>query len=58
MPLDRSHYEKRDAMAFEMAEQGDQQARDAILRIIQRDRSEEKRARATRLLEQLDLASG
>ncbi|MDB5401387.1 MAG: hypothetical protein JWQ55_3405 [Rhodopila sp.] len=56
VPLDRSHYERRDAMAFEMAERGDQDARDAILRIIQRDRSEEKRARAEKLLERLDAA--
>ncbi len=54
VPLDRSHYERRDAMAFDMAERGDRAARDAILRIIQRDRSEEKRARAAQLLERLD----
>jgi hypothetical protein len=56
VPLDRSHYERRDAMAFEMAERGDREARDAILRIIQRDRSESKRARAEKLLERLDAA--
>jgi hypothetical protein len=56
VPLDRSHYERRDAMAFEMAERGDRGARDAILRIIQRDRSQEKRARAEKLLERLDAA--
>jgi len=54
VPLDRSYYEKRDAMAFEMAERGDRAARDAILRIIQRDANAEKRARAERLLERLD----
>jgi hypothetical protein len=54
VPLDRSHYERRDAMAFEMAERGDRGARDAILRIIQRDRSAEKRVRAEKLLERLD----
>jgi hypothetical protein len=54
VPLDRSHYERRDAMAFEMAERGDRDARDAILRIIQRDPVEEKRARAETLLERLD----
>ena len=43
VPLDRSHYERRDAMAFEMAEAGDRGARDAILRIIQRDPLPEKR---------------
>ena len=37
VPLDRSHCERRDAMAFEMAEAGDRAARDAILRIVQRD---------------------
>ncbi|MDX2157657.1 MAG: phytanoyl-CoA dioxygenase family protein [Hyphomicrobiaceae bacterium] len=54
VPLDRSHYERRDAQAFEMAERGDKTARDAILRIIQRDRNAEKRARAERLLARLD----
>jgi len=54
VPLDRSHYEKRDAMAFEMAERGDRAARDAILRIIQRDQDAAKRVRAERLLERLD----
>jgi ectoine hydroxylase-related dioxygenase (phytanoyl-CoA dioxygenase family) len=56
VPLDRSHYNRRDAMAFEMAERGEREARDAILRIIQRDRSKEKRARAEKLLERLDAA--
>jgi len=56
VPLDRSHYERRDAMAFEMAERGDRKARDAILRIIQRDRSEAKRARAAELLQRLGAA--
>ncbi|MGE0700965.1 MAG: phytanoyl-CoA dioxygenase family protein [Hyphomicrobiaceae bacterium] len=54
VPLDRSHYERRDAQAFAMAERGDKTARDAILRIIQRDRSAEKRARAEQLLAGLD----
>ncbi|HEY4041093.1 MAG TPA: phytanoyl-CoA dioxygenase family protein [Rhodopila sp.] len=54
VPLDRSHYERRDALAFEMAERGEREARDALLRIIQRDRSEAKRARAEKLLERLD----
>lgn len=54
VPLDRSHYERRDAMAFAMAEAGDQGARDAILRIIQRDPMPEKRARAEHLLARLD----
>lgn len=54
VPLDRSYYERRDAMAFEMAEAGDRAARDAILRIIQRDPVAEKRERAERLLVRLD----
>ena len=54
VPLDRSHYERRDAMAFEMAEAGDRGARDAILRIIQRDPLPEKRERAEKLLARLD----
>ncbi len=54
VPLDRSHYERRDAMAFAMAEAGDRSARDAILRIIQRDPVPEKRSRAERLLARLD----
>jgi len=33
-------------MAFEMAERGDREAKDAILQIFQWDRREEKRARA------------
>ena len=43
-------------MVFEMAERGEREARDAILRIIQRDRSKEKRARAEKLLERLGAA--
>jgi hypothetical protein len=54
VPLDRSHYDRRDAMAFEMAERGDRAARDAILRIAQRDRDAAKRTRAERLLERLE----
>ena len=54
VPLDRSHYDRRDAMALDMAERGDRDARDAILRIAQRDPDATKRARAERLLERLD----
>lgn len=54
VPLDRSHYERRDQMAFEMAERGDRAARDALLRIVQRDRNPEKRARAEKLVQRLD----
>lgn len=54
IPLDRSYYERRDAQAFEMAERGDRASRDAILRIVQRDKSPEKRAKAEKLLARLD----
>ena len=54
VPLDRSYYERRDQMAFEMAEGGDVTARDTLLRIVQRDPNEEKRQRAETLLRRLD----
>lgn len=53
VPLDRSYYERRDRMAFDMAESGDVTARDALLRIVQRDPDEEKRRRAEGLLRHL-----
>ena len=56
VPLNRSYCERRDAQAFEMTERGDRNARDAILRIIQRDCNVTKRARAEKLLERLDAA--
>ena len=54
VPFDRRYYERRDRMAFAMAERGDLTARDALLRIVQRDPDEEKRRRAERLLLALD----
>ncbi|MEM7252718.1 MAG: phytanoyl-CoA dioxygenase family protein [Pseudomonadota bacterium] len=54
VPLDMSYYERRDEMAFAMAENGDLASRDALLRIIQRDASATKRSRASELLAQLD----
>jgi hypothetical protein len=54
VPLDTSYHERRDQMAFEMAERGDLAARDALLRIVQRDADPEKRIRAEQLLTQLD----
>ena len=53
MAFDRSHYERRDRMAFDMAESGDISARDTLLRIVQRDPDEEKRQRAKTLLHHL-----
>ncbi len=55
---DNSYNEKRDAMAFEMGENGDPVARSALQRIVARDADESKRSRAQRLLEKMDLLSG
>jgi hypothetical protein len=54
VPFDTTHYEKRDAIAFDLAERGDLLARDTLLRIVQRDRDAGKRERASRLLARLD----
>lgn len=54
VPFDTSHYEKRDAIAFERAEAGDMLARDTLLRIVQRDASAAKRERAQALLDSLE----
>ena len=55
-PYDRQYYDKRDAIAFELAERGDRLARDTLLRIVQRDPDAAKRDRASRLLVALDQA--
>ena len=47
--FDRSYYERRDRMAFAMAEAGDTTAQASLLRIAQRDPDPAKRARAERL---------
>lgn len=52
--FDTSYYERRDSMAFDMGERGDPRARDALLRIVQRDANPEKRTRAERLVRMLD----
>ncbi len=54
IPFDDSYYQRRDRMAFDMAEHGDLNARDALLRIIQRDSDPGKRARAEGLVQALD----
>ena len=56
MPFDRQYYERRDAIAFELAERGDTLARDTLLRVVQRDPDDAKRARAEALLSRLDAA--
>ncbi|MGI9332984.1 MAG: phytanoyl-CoA dioxygenase family protein, partial [Gammaproteobacteria bacterium] len=57
VPFETSYYERRDAMAFEMGEHGDVTARDALLRIVQRDANSAKRTRAERLLARLEVAA-
>ena len=57
VPFDRSHYEKRDAIAFDLAARGDGLARDSLLRIIQRDPDAAKRERAQAALARLETES-
>ena len=54
VPQDLSYWEIRDQEAFEMAKGGDMDARDALLRIIQRDKNPDKRKKAQDLLIGLD----
>lgn len=54
--FDRRYYERRDVIAFEMAERGDRTARASLLRIVQRDTDAAKRERAAALLAALDTA--
>ncbi|MBM3491230.1 MAG: phytanoyl-CoA dioxygenase family protein [Alphaproteobacteria bacterium] len=56
VPYDTSYYEKRDAIAYAMAERGEWAARDTLLRIVQRDQNPAKRERASRLLVALQAA--
>lgn len=57
VPLDLSYYETRDQMAFAMAENGEIESRDTLLRIVQRDLNPEKIRKAQALLVQLDSLS-
>ena len=52
--FDYQYYDRRDDIAFAMAERGDDTARAALLRIVQRDPREDKRTRATAMLDLLD----
>ena len=52
--FDTQYYERRDVIAFEMAERGDRAARASLLRIVQRDKDPAKRDRAAALLTALD----
>ena len=58
VPLDRQYYDRRDRMAFDMAAGGDPAARDALLRIVQRDPDEAKRRRAEEALIALAAMTG
>ena len=55
VPYDRQYYDRRDALAFELAEKGDRIARDTLLRIVQRDHDPAKRDRAAKLLASLEV---
>jgi hypothetical protein len=54
VPYDRQYYDRRDVLAFDLAEKGDRLARDTLLRIVQRDPDAAKRERAAALLSRLD----
>jgi hypothetical protein len=56
-PYDMQYYERRDALAFELAGRGDRLATAVLLRIVQRDPSAAKRERASALLAALEAAS-
>ena len=51
---DNTYYNRRDELAFEMAEEGDETARSTLQRIVARDANPSKRQRAEELLEELD----
>ncbi len=51
---DPRYYERRDQMAFEMAETGDRRARSTLQRIVSRDSDPAKRQRAEECLARLD----
>jgi hypothetical protein len=52
-PFNPIWFDKRDALGFELGEAGDARARSVLQRIVARDASAEKRARAQRLLDAL-----
>lgn len=56
VPFDRRYYDRRDEMAFAMAEAGDETARAALMRIVQRDPRPDKVQRANDMLVALDAA--
>ena len=52
-PFDPLWFDRRDALGFEFGEAGDPRARSVLQRIVARDASAEKRARAQTLLDAL-----
>jgi hypothetical protein len=52
-PFDPQWFDKRDALGFELGEAGDPCAKSVLQRIVARDASLEKRARAQKLLDAL-----
>jgi len=53
-PFDRTWFDRRDALGFELGEAGDPRARSVLQRIVARDADPRKRERAARLLADLD----
>ena len=51
---DNSYYDRRDELAFEMAEEGDETARSTLQRVVARGSDAAKRKRAEELLAKLD----
>lgn len=55
--FDRTWFDRRDTLGFELGEAGDPRARSVLLRIVARDPDPEKRARAAALLAALEAGS-
>jgi hypothetical protein len=53
-PFDRTWFDKRDALGFDLGEAGDPRAISVLQRIVARDADPAKRERAQRLLQQLE----
>ncbi|MBM3535767.1 MAG: phytanoyl-CoA dioxygenase family protein [Alphaproteobacteria bacterium] len=53
-PFDRTWFDKRDALGFELGEAGDPRAASVLQRIVARDADPAKRARAAELLRRLE----
>ncbi len=58
VPWDWQYYDKRAELAFAMAEEGDEEARIVLLRILQQDEDASRREEAGRCLDLLDEKKG